>query len=311
MVVERPGVRPAWVDDDLFPFESRFVEVDGCVVHYVDEGPVELDAEDAPTLLLLHGNPTWSFLYRDLIPLLSGRFRCVALDYPGMGLSSARPGYGYTPGEHSAVVEQVVDALGLRDVIPVVQDWGGPIGLGWAGRRPDLVRGLVVGNTWAWPARWDPWFGVFSFVMGGPLTRGLVRRRNLFVELMLPAGHAARPLTPEVRDQWRGPYPTPESREPTVVFPEQIRGASAYLAEVEQGLAALADVPALLVWGEKDPAFRSRERRRFQQLLPRAEVARLPRAGHFLQDDDPEGMAAAVLTWWSRATSGRGSRPER
>jgi haloalkane dehalogenase len=109
--------RPDWFDEDLFPFESHSLEIDGSVVHYVDEG------ESVP-LLMLHGNPTWSFLYRKLISGLSGTFRCIALDYPGFGLSTAPRGYTYTAAEHSAVVEGFVDQLGLDDIVLVVQDLG-------------------------------------------------------------------------------------------------------------------------------------------------------------------------------------------
>ncbi|OAP26785.1 MULTISPECIES: alpha/beta fold hydrolase [Amycolatopsis] len=118
---------PAWADDDLFPFTSRFVDIDEHTVHYVDEG-------SGPTLLLLHGNPTWSFLWRDVIRALRDNFRCVAPDYPGFGLSTAKPGYRYLPEEHADVVTGFVDALGLSEVTLVGQDWGGPIGLAAAQR---------------------------------------------------------------------------------------------------------------------------------------------------------------------------------
>src|SRR6185369_4619361 len=99
--------RPGWVPDELYPFESHFAEIGGARVHYVDEGT-------GPVLLLLHGNPTWSFLYREIIRDLRSSFRCIAVDYPGFGLSTARAGYGFTPREHSAVVEKLVLALELR-----------------------------------------------------------------------------------------------------------------------------------------------------------------------------------------------------
>src|SRR5215813_8383818 len=99
---------PFAVPHELFPVEHRFVDLDGARIHYVDEGRGEV-------LLLLHGNPAWSFLYRRMIPKLRGSFRCVALDYPGYGMSTAPSGYGYTPQEHSAVVERFVDTLGLTD----------------------------------------------------------------------------------------------------------------------------------------------------------------------------------------------------
>ena len=127
---------PFAVPSDLFPVEHRFLDLDGARIHYVDEGSGE-------TLLLLHGNPSWSFLYRKMISELKEAFRCVALDFPGYGMSDAPPGYGFTPREHSAVLERFVDRLGLTDLTIMVQDWGGPIGLGLAGRRPELVRRLI------------------------------------------------------------------------------------------------------------------------------------------------------------------------
>jgi haloalkane dehalogenase len=121
--------RPAWVDDELFPFESRFVDIDGHRVHYVDEG-------SGPTLLFLHGNPTWSFDYSKVIQSLRTEFRCVAVDYPGFGLSVAAPGYRYLPTEHAEVIDRFVAALGLSGA--------GPIGLATVQRRPEAFDRLVL-----------------------------------------------------------------------------------------------------------------------------------------------------------------------
>jgi haloalkane dehalogenase len=135
---------PPWVPDDLFPFESRFADLPGWRLHCIDEG-------NGPTPLLLHGNPTWSFLYRDIVKGLSDRYRCIAVDHPGFGLSKAAPGYRYTPGEHALALEQLVQRLDLSDVTMMVQDWGGPIGFAVATRQPERFAGFVIGNTWAWP----------------------------------------------------------------------------------------------------------------------------------------------------------------
>lgn len=113
--------RPTWVDDKLFPFESRFVDIDGHTVHYVDEG-------SGPTLLFLHGNPTWSFDYRRVVESLKREFRCVAVDYPGFGLSVAAPGYRYLPADHAQVIERFVAALGLNGITLVAHDWVGRSG---------------------------------------------------------------------------------------------------------------------------------------------------------------------------------------
>jgi pimeloyl-ACP methyl ester carboxylesterase len=146
---------PFPVPHHLFPVEHRFLELDGARIHYVDEGAGE-------TLLLLHGNPAWSFLYRKMIPALRDRFRCVAPDYPGYGMSDAPPGYGFTPREHSTMVERFVDRLGLKDLTIMVQDWGGPVGFGLAGRRPELARRFIIGNTFAWPLVGEARIRVFS-----------------------------------------------------------------------------------------------------------------------------------------------------
>jgi haloalkane dehalogenase len=140
MVMATNG-RPTWVDDELFPFESRFVAIDGHTVHYVDEG-------SGPTLLFLHGNPTWSFVYRDAIRSLRDEFRCVAVDYPGFGLSSPSAGYRYLPEEHAQVIAAFIDTLDLSGITLVAHDWGGPIGLAAVEQQPTAFDRLVLANTW-------------------------------------------------------------------------------------------------------------------------------------------------------------------
>lgn len=153
--------RPTWLRVELYPFESRYPQVEGAWVHYVDE-------RSGPTLLLLHGNPTWSFLYREIIKALRSEFRCVALDYPGFGLSVPPPGYGFTPTEHADIVEAFVQQLDLSAVTVMVQDWGGPIGFAVATRHPERFSRFVIGNTWAWPKR-DPGTQVFSRLLAARL----------------------------------------------------------------------------------------------------------------------------------------------
>ena len=287
------GVRPAWVDDELFPFESRFVEIGEHVVHYVDEGT-------GPVLLLLHGNPTWSFVYRQVITQLRGSFRCIAVDYPGFGLSAAGTGYGFHPGDHARVVAEFVAKLDLHEVTLVAQDWGGPIGLTAALGAPERFTGLVLGNTWAWPVNGDLHFEMFSHLMGGPLGRLLIRRFNLFVNVMIPAGHRRRTLTAAEMDQYRRPLPTPQRRNPTAVFPKDITAARTFLNDLEQGLrATLADLPTLLVWADADVAFRTQELHRWETLMQHHHTVVLPGAGHYLQSDAPTDFAAAITDWWA------------
>jgi haloalkane dehalogenase len=289
--------RPAWLPPSVFPFESRFQDVDGCRVHYVDEGA-------GPTLLLLHGNPTYSLLYRKIVAQLRSRFRCVALDYPGFGLSTAAAGYDYRPQSHSRVVEHFVEALGLGELTIMVQDWGGPIGLGLAGRRPELVRALVIGNTWAWPAD-APSTVRFSKIMGSTVGRFAIERLNFFVRVILPSGVKRGKLSPEVLAAYRGPFLRPESRGPVALFPKEILGSRAYLAEVESGLAGLRERPVLIVWGDRDVAFLTPERERFEAAFPRHRTHILHGAGHYIQEDAGEEIALAVRAWWDDEVPGK------
>lgn len=284
------GTRPAWVNDELFPFQSRFAELSGNVVHYVDEG-------QGPILLMLHGNPTWSFVYREVISALSGSFRCIALDYPGFGLSTPAPGYQFHPADHARVVAEFVDRLDLRDVTLIVQDWGGPIGLTAAVQRPDRFSALVVGNTWAWPVNGDFHFEMFSRFMGGPIGRLLIRRFNFFVNAMIPAGHRRRKPTADEMNHYRRALPTSQRRLPSAIFPKDILEAKEFLADLERGLPSLADMPALIVWGDADIAFRANERRRWETILPRHDTVVLAGAGHYLQSDAPTDFANAIAGW--------------
>ncbi len=222
---DAPRTAPSWLPRELFPFESRFLDVEGQVVHYVDEGR-------GPTLLFLHGNPTWSFLYRDIIKTLRGRFRCIALDYPGFGLSRAAAGYDYLPASHARVVDAFVAALGLSGFAVMVQDWGGPIGLWMAARRPEKIAGLIIGNTWAWPIDGDPHFEGFSKIMGGTIAKFAIRHFNAFVYLMMPMSVKRKRLSRAEMAAYRRPFPTADSRLPTHVFPREIRGSRAFLGEV-------------------------------------------------------------------------------
>lgn len=284
--------RPSWLPESLFPFESRFLEVSGCRVHYVDEG-------SGPPLLLLHGNPTYSFLYREIIRRLSPRFRCVAPDYPGFGLSTAPPGYDFLPATHSRVLEELVGRLGLSGLTVMVQDWGGPIGLGLAGRRPELFRALVIGNTWAWPVEAAPSMERFAKIMGGPIGGFLIDHLNVFVNVFIPGGMKRRKPSKEVMDAYRGPFTRRESRTPVHVFPREILASREYLAEVERNLSRLRDLPALIVWGDRDVAFRKPELERFERLFPRRRTVLLHGAGHYIQEDAPEEIAAAIERWWT------------
>jgi haloalkane dehalogenase len=285
---DRP-VRPAWVPDELYPFESHYADVAGSRVHYIDEG-------GGPPLLLLHGNPTWSFLYREIVKGLRDRYRCIAVDHPGFGLSSPAPGYGFTPAEHADVLEQLVLRLDLGDLTMMVQDWGGPIGFAVATRHPERFAAFVIANTWAWP-KGDPGTQLFSRLLGGAIGRRLILNRNLFVERLLPAGVRRGTLPEAVMNAYRGPFPTPASRRPTAVFPREILASRPFLTDIERRLPLLSGRPALIVWPTKDVAFGDRERRRWEELFADHRTVLLEGAGHYIQEDAADEIVTAIRGW--------------
>ena len=285
--------RPAWVDEELYPFDDHWVEAGGADVHYVDEGA-------GTPILMVHGNPTWSFLYRNVIRALGGELRCVAVDLPGFGLSTVPAGYGYRAAEHAEVLAAVIDRLDLRDFILFGQDWGGPIGLAASGRDPDRVAGLVLGNTWAWSMAGRPPAHLWAHSIGGIPGRYVVEHLNAFVEVGMRLGTRRNRPSGRVMDHYTKPFPTAASRRPTWRFAREVTGASDFLdQEAATALSALSDRPALLPWGDSDPVFRSSERDRLAAALPNARVHRLPGAGHFIQEDAPEEIADAILDWWA------------
>lgn len=292
MTNQPAGARPSWVDDDLFPFKSRFVEIDGHVVHYIDEG-------SGPILLMLHGNPTWSFVYRQVVSSLRDRFRCIALDYPGFGVSTAAPGYRYQPEEHAEVVVAFLDHLGLSEITLVAQDWGGPIGLYSAERRPDKFAGLILANTWAWPMNGDLKTELFSRFLGGPIGRQLIKQFNLFVNALIPVGHKRRKLSQTEMAHYRAALPTPGRRMASAVLPRAITGSRTFLADVADHLTTLEQLPTLIVWADADIAFGDKELRRWEATLPNHTTVVLPGVGHFLQSDAPEQLCEAIVGWWT------------
>lgn len=281
--------KPPWLSEDLYPFEDHHVELDGTRVHYVDEG-------DGLPLLMLHGNPTWSFLYRDLIKGLRHQFRCIAPDFPGFGLSTAPMAYGYTPAEHADVLERLFLHLDLTDVILMTQDWGGPIGFALAGRHPERFSAFVIGNTWAWPMS-NPSSRFFSAIMGGLPGKYLVARRNIFVERIIPSGVKRMDLPQAVMDAYRGPFPTKESRRPIQVLAREIMRSRPFLAEVERGLPALRDRPALLLWPTNDPAFRDAQRQQWETIFPHHHTVLLPNTGHYMQEDSAQEIVDGIQDW--------------
>ncbi len=278
-------------DPQLYPFQSRWFDSSQGRIHYIDEGP---PGAKAPPLLLCHGNPTWSFLYRNIVIALRDRFRCIAPDYLGFGLSGRPSGFGYKIDEHARVIGEFVDHLGLDGYLTMGQDWGGPIGMAVAVERADRVRGVVLGNTWFWPADTLS-MRAFSRVMSSPPLQYAILHRNFFVERLIPAGTAHRPSA-AVMEHYRAVQPSADARKGVAEMPKQILAAHPLLTRLAAEVPAkLGGKPALFVWGMKDFAFKPGPTiPRMRATFPDHVLVELPNARHFIQEDAPDQIAAAI-----------------
>ncbi len=278
-------VPPFIPDPRLFPFTSKWFDSRVGKVHYIDEGIGD-------PILFLHGNPTWSFLYRGIVIRLKKKFRCIAVDYPGFGLSERPSVYDYTAAEHAGIVRDLVQHLDLQNLTVMGQDWGGPIGMRVALDELPRVRALVMGNTWFWPL--DSWQGkAFAYVMSMAPMQSQILNRNFFVEQLLPMG-VKHPLPDEVMYHYREAMPTPSSRIGAAEFPIQLTAASPWLATLENQVKdRLANVPLLLTWGLHDLLFARPFMERFRETFRVVRVQRLD-AKHFIQEDAPKEIAEAI-----------------
>ncbi len=290
-----------------FPFTSRFMRVNGHRMHYVDEG-------EGDPILLLHGNPTWSFLYRKFIPRLTAAgYRAIAPDHIGFGFSD-RPAreHDFSLENHIANLAEFIRRLGLNRLTVVCQDWGGPTGLACAVLNPAAFKTIVVMNTWAWPeptvfhSSVFPWRMMHAPVVG-PF---LFQRRNILVErgLYLSVVHRERFLE-EALPAYRFVMPDYDSRLLTRVFPRLIPVRSddrsaATMRWLEQSLGSLK-IPALIVWGKEEIVFPADCAQRFKTLLPHAEGPLWVTGSHFLQEDSPEEICVHILDFLRGQDRGR------
>lgn len=285
----------------LYPFTSRYhVQSSGHRLHYLDEGDPAL-----PPVVMVHGNPTWSFYYRNLVLGLKGEHRCLVPDHIGMGLSD-RPGdahYDYTLQSRVDDFGHWLDAVEPeRQIDLIVHDWGGAIGLSWAARNPHRIRRIVLLNTWAFnipPEESLPASLKFARTrMGG----FLINRFNAFSGLAVRMA-TEKKLEKDVAHGLVAPYlGRPEQRLATLRFVQDIPlseqdQAWSVLAETESRLSDLADKPILICWGAKDFVFNDKVLEIWKKTWPKAKLEYFNDAGHYVLEDADDKIVPMVWDW--------------
>jgi haloalkane dehalogenase len=283
----------------LYPFESHEMLVDGHRYHYLDEG-------QGPVLLLVHGNPTWSFYWRRMVIALRGKYRLIVPDHIGCGLSEkpAAGQYEFRLARRIEDLGQLVGRLGLEAVTLVAHDWGGAIGLGAALAQPERFARFVLLNTAAFRSRRCPWRIRACRV---PLLGRLgVQGLNLFARAALRMAVCRHErITPAVRAGLLAPYDCWQHRLAIQQFVLDIplrasHPSYATLARIESGLARFRALPVCLIWGMRDWCFTPDFLARFLEFFPEAEVHRLAGAGHYVLEDAPEEVIPRVEQFLGR-----------
>lgn len=293
--------------EKLYPFESNWLNIAGNNLHYLDEGP-----PDAPIVLMLHGNPTWSFYYRNLVLALRDRFRCIVPDHIGCGLSDKPSAneYPYTLARRISDLNALIEHIQPESPMHlIVHDWGGMIGFGWASERPEQIASMTIANTAAFPLPSEKklpaalWL-VRNTGIGALLVQGL----NAF------SGMAARvafkkPVSSEVRKAYTGPYDSWDNRIATLRFVQDIPLSPKdpgynIIANTEARLADFSDKPCLMLWGEKDFVFDLHFLKKWKQIFPQAKVLSYPDCGHYVIEDAGQPLIQAVSDFLDQGDDG-------
>ena len=283
---------------DLYPWPGKHLELaSGHRLHYLDEG-------EGKPIVMVHGNPTWSFYYRNLVRDLSADYRCIAVDHIGCGLSDKPQDYPYTLEQHVENLSALIDALDLDEITLVVHDWGGPIGFGAAQRHAAKIRKIVIFNTGVFDGpiplsirmcRWP--------LIGAAMVRGL----NGFVRVGLlratanPAG-----MKGPVGEGYLAPYDSWANRVAHHRFIKDIpleQGHSTrdFFFGIDEGLKAFSGLPVMVIWGEQDFCFTTHYRDGFMERFPQAELHSFADASHWVVEDAHERVLPLVQTFLARA----------
>jgi pimeloyl-ACP methyl ester carboxylesterase len=277
--------------EEEYPFPSHILDLDGVRFHYVDEGQGE-------TLLMVHGNPTWSFAWRNLIKDLSKNYRVLAVDHVGCGFSDKPLNYPYTLQQHVENLSRFVESKDLKNITLFAHDWGGAIGMGTAVRMPNRFSRFVLMNTAAFRSTQIPFrIAVCRIPLFGTIA---IRGLNLFARsaFWMAVEHRER-ITPSVKAGYLAPYNNWKNRVAVLRFVQDIPMKASHrsyetLRSIEEGLERLRQTPMLLVWGMKDWCFHTSYLQEFQQRFTNTETFELPDAGHYLFEDAHERITPRV-----------------
>lgn len=282
-----------WLDKTEYPFHSNYFDVNGHKLHYIDEGQGE-------AILFVHGTPSWSFDFRNIIQPLKSEYRCVAVDHIGFGLSDKPEHYDYSTQNHYKTLEKFIIEKKLKDLTLVVHDFGGPIGLNFAIKYPKMVKKLVVLNSWLWSSKDDPDFIKLSKILKSPLLPFLYRYLNFSPKFILPKSFGDRKLSKRLLKQYIKPFADRTQRNGALAFAKSLLNDQDWFEELWEKRQAISNKPTLFVWGMKDPVIKPHYLDKFQSGFTNSTTVKLETSGHFPQEEQPERVSKSILEFLTK-----------
>ena len=270
--------KEAWIDQSLYPFHSKYIQLKSGKMHYIDEGVGE-------TILFIHGTPTWSFLYRNQIKHLSKNYRCIAIDHLGFGLSEKPVNFEGTPQSHSRNLAEFIDHLNIQNFTLAVHDFGGSIGLSYAIKNPEKVKKVILMNTWLWETKSNPEVQKIDKLINSWLGKFLYLNFNFSPKVLFKKGfYNKKSLTKNVHKHYLTVFPNKSSRLSLLKIAKSLISSSDwYQAQWEQ-LHKISDKPVLILWGMKDEFITPKYLEKWQQQLSNYQLVKL-NSGHFIQEE--------------------------
>jgi pimeloyl-ACP methyl ester carboxylesterase len=279
--------QPPWVNKNLYPFNSQWIEIEGSQLHYIDEGKGEV-------ILFVHGTPEWSFGYRDVIKELRNSYRCIAIDLLGFGLSGKSSDADYTCKGHAHRLEKFINFLHLKHITIVGNDFGGGIAMSYAIQHPDNINKIILFNTWMWSLKTDKHYAIPARLMNTWLGRILYLNFNFPVNVIMPSAYGDKSkLTSEIHRHYKNALPKGE-RLAAYTFSKELMNASDWWQQLWDNVEDLRQKPFLIFWGMKDSFIPPSDLAKWKLKIPEAKVVEYADAGHFVEEEKPQEMAAEI-----------------
>lgn len=277
-----------WLDKLEYPFKSNYFDINGQKLHYIEEGKGE-------TILFVHGTPSWSFDYRNIIKGLRSDFRCIGIDHIGFGLSDKPEHYDYSTQNHSKTIEKFIVNKNLENITLVVHDFGGPIGLDFAIQHPEKIKNLVILNSWLWSSENDLDYIKLKRILKSPLLPFLYRYLNFSPKFILPQSFGDNKLPKNLLKQYTKPFADKTQRNGALAFAKSLLNDQDWFEHLWNKKNAISEKPTLFIWGMKDAVIKPHNLEKFQSGFTNSKAFKLETSGHFPQEEQPEKVINAIF----------------